>query len=392
MRTLRIREVCVYEQYVEVHNSELDLASDGYSMSVSYIGYLKEKESKVKRDGDISAAYFVLYKNKVNSIPYKKLDFLTVEGRALGLGISEMLFPLQERRNEIGNQKADSMRLASKTVFQTRDSNIGSNILTETLNGDIIKVNSELTRVDVAERNIGAYSQEEYNIRQDIRDNANSQEILTGENLPSRTPFRLAVLQQENAAKLFDFIRENEAMFFEEVIKEWIIPEFEKSVNKEHIFETYSRDTINAIMEEHSNYRINEAIKKYVITKGIFPSNDDINALKDDVMNKTPNSQFVKIIENYYKNFDKDLDIDISGEKHNPAQEIESITNFIQLLAQNPTAMEDPRLKGLIEELASRAGIQPSMLSSSKTGMQPSLTEQALRVGTPNSGVPPLAK
>lgn len=392
MRSMRLKEITVFEQYVEVPNEELDLEGDDWSMSLSYIAYLSEPK-KNKNDKEIEADYFILYKSKVDKIPYKKLDFLTVEGRALGLGISEMLFPLQERRNEMGNQKAESMRLSSKTVFQTRDKTIEGNILTETLNGDILKVNSELTRVDVAERNLGAFQQEEGNIRQDIRDNANAQEILTGEALPSRTPFRLAVLQQENASKLFDFIRENMGMFYEEVITEWTVPEFEKSVNKEHIFETYSKETIRALVEENTNYRINQAIKKYVMINGEYPREEDVQALKDSITSNTPDSKFVKIIESYYKNFDKDLDIDITGEKHDTAQRVETMNNMLQLLAQNPQIMQDPQLKRMLEEIASETGIEPSVFSTGGgNAMQPSLAQNAIGVGTPNSGTPPLAR
>ena len=389
MRDMDLSEITVYEQYVEVSNEELDIAGDGYSMSQSYIAFLADKK---KKDKSTEAAFFTLYKRKVDEMPYKKIDFLTIEGRALGLGVSEMLFPLQERRNEMGNQKADSMRLSSKTVFQTRDKNIEGNLLTETVNGDILKVNSELTRVDVAERNLGAFQQEEANIKQDTRDNANAQEILTGETMPSRTPFRLAVMQQENASKLFDFIRENLGMFLEEVLNEWVLTEFEKDTNKEHIFELYSRDTIKAVMKDHNNYRINEAIKKYVISSGKFPTEEELVVLEEQLNGNISDSTFVKVVQDYYKNFEKNLDIDITGEKHDSAQQVETLNNLIMLIAQNPAVVSDPTIQPLLDQVLELTGIAPSVFNTQRAAVSPTIAQQATGVGTPNAGSAPIAQ
>ena len=336
-------------------------------------------------------SYKVLFKQATDEIPYKKVDFLTINGRAQGLGIAEMLFPLQERRNEMGNQKADSMRLSSKTLFQTRDKNISGNMLTDVLNGDIFNVQSEITQVPTEERNLGAYQQEENNVKQDIRDNANAQEILTGENLPSRTPFRLAALQQQNAGKLFEFIRENMGMFFEEVIKEWIVPEFEKSIDKDHVFQIYSRETLREVVKEDVNRRINEGIKKQVMITGRFPSQQETEVLAQVLQAKAEDGEkFAEIHKGYFKNFDKDLDIDVTGEKHDKQSKLETASSFMQLLAQNPAAMEDPRLRPLFEEIASLSGLNPGVVPRDVAGGGQAPNQAT--VGTSNPGVAPLAK
>lgn len=394
MRLANNYDINVYEYYAEVPNEEAGKSGDGWTMSVSFVA-CSDTLLKKKTHKENAFKYMkVLYVAPVKEIPYKKVDYLKIEGRAQGLGIGEMLFPLQERRNEMGNQKAASMRIAAKTILQTRDKKVEGNILDNLDNGDIIKVDAEITQVMTEERNLGAYAQEEANIKQDIRDNANSQEILTGENLPSRTPFRLGVLQQQNAAKLFDFIRENIGMFLEEVITEWVLPEFEKDTNKEHIFETYSRDTIKALMKEHNNFRINEAIKKSVLANGKFPSEQELLILEETLNSNIGDTKFVKVIKGYFNNFDRDLDIDVTGEKHDAAQEVETLNNFMQLLAQNPALMDDPRLKPLLETLAERTNISPSILPSSNKSGQPSSAElgAGLGVGTPNTGATPLAK
>ena len=395
MRLAKNYDITVYEYYTEVPNKEAGKKGDGWTMAVSYIACSDTLVKKKMDKENVFKFMKVLYVSPVKEIPYKKVDYLKIEGRAQGLGVGEMLFPLQERRNEMGNQKAAAMRIASKTILQTRDKKVEGNILDELDNGDIIKVDSEITQVATEERNLGAYAQEENNIIKDTRDNANAQEILTGESLPSRTPFRLGVLQQENAAKLFDFIRENLGMFVEEVLIEWVLPEFEKDTNKEHIFETYSRDTIKAIMKEHNNYRINEAIKKYVIVNGSFPSEEDLLLLEETLMQNIGDTKFVKVIKDYYKGFDKDLDIDITGEKHNSAQQVETLNNLMMLIAQNPAVTQDPQLQGLLDQVLELTGVSSSVFSNQRSAQvapTPAEAAQATGVGTANAGSTPIAQ
>jgi len=393
MRLAKQHDITIYEYYAEIPKSEAGLEGEGWTMSVSYIAASDTLVKKKMTKGTAFNFMKVLYVAPVKSIPYKKVDYLTIEGRAQGLGIGEMLFPLQERRNEMGNQKAAAMRIASKTILQTRDKKVEGNILDELDNGDIIKVDSEITQIATEERNLGAYAQEENNIIKDTRDNANAQEILTGESLPSRTPFRLGVLQQQNAAKLFDFIRENIGMFLEEVIVEWVLPEFEKDVNKEHIFGVYSRDTLKAIMKEHNNYRINEAIKKYVIGNGKFPSEEELLILEESLNSQIGDSKFVKVVKDYFKDFDKDLDIDITGEKHDSAQQVETLNNLLMLIAQNPAVIQDPTLAPILDQILELTGIAPNVLNTNKgAAVAPTAAAQATGVGTANAGSTPIAQ
>ena len=319
---------------------------------------------------------------------YKKLDLFTIEGRALGLGIIELLFDLQMRRNEMGNQKADSMRVTSKTIFQTQDGNIDGNMLTDLLNGDIIIADRPITQIDTTERNLGAYAQEEGNIIKDTRDLTYAQEIITGESLPSRTPFRLGVLQLQQASKIFEFIKENISMFLEEVFIEWIIPDFEEDIDKDLIFEIHDAKTLRNVVEGDVNRRLNEAIKKIVLSTGSFPTQTEIDVTREALMADADKPQFVETLKGYFKDFNKTLYIDMSGEQHNSAQEVETMTNMIQLMAQNPNIMQDPQLKDFLMAIAAKTGVDPSLLSSQQgNAVQPALNQVA-----PLGGQTPLAQ
>lgn len=381
----KITDALVYEFYAEFPNKELGLKGDGYSKGVKYIAYGEYIDEKKKTQ--IFAKE--LFAKKVEKFPYKKIDYFRIEGRALGLGVIEMLFDSQYRWNEMANQKANSMKLSSKHLFQTRDDTVEDNIMSDLLDGDIIKVRSEITPIATEERNLGAYSQEERNIMDIVRSNANAFEVMTGESMPSGTPFRLGAMLNQNAGKLFEFIRENLGLFLEEVITEWVLPEFEKKATVEHIFELYDSETIELIVERDANRRINEAIKNYVINNGTSPTKQEVEIIKEHEMSNRKDVQFVKIIKGWLR-FDKTIRIDPTGEQTNTQQKVESISNFIQLLAQNPAVMTDPRLKKMLDKLAEEVGLSPALLAGGPQ-MQPSLAELGAGpgVGSPTPGAVP---
>jgi hypothetical protein len=376
----------VYEYYSTFKDDEIGLGNTGkYIKARVYLGKLevKEKDGTMKPDG------VILKKEKVSSFPYKKLDYFTIEGRALGLGIAEMLFDVQERWNEMANDKAVSMRLGNKQLFQTRDTSTAGNILTDLLNGDILQVNSEITKIDTSERNLQAYGQEENNMLYHVRSLANAQEVLTGEALPSRTPFRSLALQQQSAGKLFEFIRQNIGMFLEEVFIEWVLPMFDKNVIKEHTFRMYEPEDILQIVEADINSRINESIKKYVIQTGYFPTQEEIDIIKADLKSREGKQKelFLDIIEGWL-DFDYDIQIDITGEKINKQAEVETGINILQLLAQNPQAMSDERFMKLIQYIATSSGLDPMVIPSGSPAEVPTAGEMGAGSMNPTASIP----
>ena len=360
MRKEKENETTIYEMYAELPNKEIKGQSGkGYSKALAIISEDKEK---------------VLYSHKVKEFPYKKVDYLTIEGRALGLGIAEMLFDAQVKWNTMANQKARSMELGSKHLYQTRDDAIANNIMTDLLDGEILRVNSEIQPISTEERNLGAYSQEEGKLMSIIRNIANAHEITTGESLPSRTPYRLGAMMQQQASKLFEFIRQNLSMFLEEVFKEWVLPKFEKEITKEHIFEVYDNRTIDLLVEKDVNRRLNQAILDYVIANGTYPLEQEVAGLKQLLISQRDDTEFVKILDKYLE-FDKSLTIDISGEQSDKSSQLESVTNFMQLLGQNPTLLQDERFRPMIEELAKQIGIAPNLMPGKGQAQMPSLNE-----------------
>ncbi len=294
--------------------------------------------------------------------PYAELNLFDIEGRGLGLGIFEMLFDLQQRRNEMGNCKATSMRISSKQIFQTRGNTIEKNVLTDIESGTILSNGgSEITPIATEERNLSTYQQEENNIRELAREIANNQEVASGGDLPSGTPYRLGVLMSQNASKLHEFIREKFGLFLEDILKRWLIPVFEKEIVAGFNLEIRTPELLQRVIEEDINQRLNETIKKYFLAYGDFPRPDELEMFKATMRKEYAGKQFVKIPPKYFE-FTKDLKVIITGENSNLKQQIESISNLIQLLSQNPGVLDNPATQKLFGALLEKVGISPTLL------------------------------
>ena len=78
----------------------------------------------------------------------------------MGIGRIEILFDNQVRTNEISNQQAKSSYWSTLRIWQTRDEGINRNLLTDVVNGEILNVESEVSQIDMSDRNLAYYNQE----------------------------------------------------------------------------------------------------------------------------------------------------------------------------------------------------------------------------------------
>ena len=324
---------------------------------------------------------------------YKDIGYLDIDGRCMKLGVFELGFAFQERWNQIANEKNLAMKLGSKMIFQTRGKTVESNLMTETENGDIIKIDSELNRVSTGVENLGVYSQEENNILGLFRNLSNSQEIMTGESMPSGTPFRLGALLNQNSGMLFQYIREKMSIYLKEVVVDWLLPEFEKEIKKddEIILQLFNEGLAEEIIERDINRRLNEGIKAYVIANGRFPTQQEIDQVASQLQSEYNKGNVFAKFKASFLDFEKDIEVEIDGEGINITQKVESITNFTQLLAQNPGILQDPVTKKLFSHLMELTGISPGMVGKAQqVPMQPPLNEVAAPPGGNVGAQPPM--
>ena len=299
---------------------------------------------------------FILFADEITKMPYKEYHRGRYKKRWWREGLYELLFDIQVRGNQIGNQIAQGLEWASKTVFFSPDKLVVQNILSDLANGDIIKT-TNLAQVPVRMQGLDQLIAEWNRLIQLANDIANSQEIVQGENLPSGTPFRLGALLNQNANKLFDFIREKLAIPFSEIFEEWIIPELVSDMRGE--------DVLRLVGESSVLSRLHEMIVQDWYIKNLIaigPHTEEIaKTLKEKKMeelSKRPQI-LMKELKKVFEGFKPNVSVVITGENVSLDSDLQTLSTFIQL-EQDPI-----RRQALIEVAMRKKGLDVGALPKS---------------------------
>ena len=342
-------EFHIYERNGEVSEKEYNMAkgeSDGsenkYILAKVIVGGTqKDKPTQI------------LFCEEISEKPYKEYHRSTYCGRWLRMGLYEILMDIQTRANEIGNQIARGLEWASKTVFRSSDKLIAQNILTDLQNGDIVK-SVDLTQVNTRMDGLDQLIADWNRLMQMADSLANSYEVVTGENLPARTAFKLAAQQNMNANKLFTYIRQKLGIAFQEVIEEWILPNLLKNLKTQDILRLTSED---GALNQYYEALINSWYIRNLLS---FPPHDEkmaidikMQKLQELLRNK---EAVVKLEKEMWNDFYPRVRVSITGENYAVAVEMDTLSSFIEL-------EKDPvRRTALIEMAMKKKNINVSNL------------------------------
>lgn len=327
---------------------------------------------------DLEKQGLILYKKEIKSIAdvYKEVHFDREEGRWLGVGIIEDLRDSQIMKNEQINQMMLAIKLANLILFQTGDETIARNILTDLVNGDIVKVKADLRRIDTQNHGLNTDTLLSKEIQTIADALSNSYEVTTGESLPSGTPFSLGMLIDKNANKLFDFILENMGLFIQEVFESWIIPELEKDLTKAHLLEIADKDEIKWIMERIKKGKVWEAVGKYITENGKMPTQAEV-MLADQVLTERMQdneSIALDLPDNFY-NFEKAVEVNVTDERHNKGEQLTTLGSIMQVLGQNPAMIESPVFQQILD-IAGFSEVDVNKVEKAQQPQQPQQMQQ----------------
>lgn len=156
------------------------------------------------------------------------------KGKWFREGMYELLFDHQVRYNDITNQIARGLEWASRVLFSHTDVQTLQNIRTALDNGSLIK-SADIKQIEVRLQGFDQLVNDRNNIIQEANDIANSYEVVQGKNLPASTAFRTAAMMDQNASKLYVFLRQKLAIAYKRVFKEFVLPDLVKSMKYKDI-------------------------------------------------------------------------------------------------------------------------------------------------------------
>ncbi len=270
----------------------------------------------------------VLFIEKLDESPYKEYHRTPYSGRWLRMGMYETLFDIQTRANQIGNQIAQGLEWAAKTVFRSSDRVIAQNILTDLQSGDIIKsqdLQQVTTRMEGLDQLIA-----DWNRLMKLADElANSYEVITGAGVAGAKAQKTAALMNMNAAKFFDFMRDKLGIAFQDLIEDWILPDLLKALNRKKV--------LRLTADSGALTKYYEAVIEdwYVQNLLTFPphNSDQAKIIKGEKLKEimaNPEA-VVQLEKDMWKEFKPRVKVIITGENFNVITEIQDLIQFAGL-------------------------------------------------------------
>lgn len=290
--------------------------------------------------------------------PYWEFHAEKVPGRWLGVGVVESLFEPQVRQNELANLQSKSSYWASLQVFQTRDSAINRNLLSDVRNGEIINVDSEITKVDISDRNLAFFNDEHQKWMRNRDELTFSYDVVQGERLPAGTPLGSAQLAVTQTLSYFEGIQENVALDIKEMLYAVILPQFEKDNTLEHTLRLVGQDLDQYIAMVRNELVLKEVVRM-AVNYGKIVSNEDVEAIRVAIEEsiKQEKEKIVTIPLGFYKDLKYDVDIDITGESVDTRVRSATLFALLQAMTADPTMTTDPVKKKFLYQMGEDGGV-----------------------------------
>lgn len=343
--------VCVLEVEGEFSKEYLGEDDDSFCLQKHFILADKEEEPVA-----------VLHSQEQKTSDYKYLPWLEASGRSLGIGIAEDGFEAQIATNDAILKWDDIMEVASRPVVVSDSDILQNNILDDMVVGDVLRVEKgsqtsllNMTPPSLVElRNAVEQWDNQYSRA------TSTFEAVTGETMPSGTPFRSVAMQNQEAQSMFLYRREEADIFWREVITDWVLPHVKSKLTREHILA--SDFTIDELMMIDEAFSIDKANKKVIenAIKGKAMTQEEYEKeiqLQKELIQKTGSRRFIEIPNDYFKDAEFDVDILITGEQLNKSATFESISNILATVGSNPAILQDPIMNKLFAKVVELAGV-----------------------------------
>jgi hypothetical protein len=371
----------IYERYGEVEESELTGGNSDKMVRSLFIVAEPQSQSKDTQGNVTKDEGVILSKTKwYGDYPFEDCHYEKTKGRWLGVSPVEKLFPVQERFNELANQKRISMEISALHLFNTQSRQVPNNLRKYAESGDVIITDSPITPIANEERNLSAFQFEEASYKQLGDALSFSPDAFRGEALPASTPATNAVIQNNNINSYYQLKRENFGMFLNSIFLKHVLPNLMKDISKDHILRFMGdADTIGKLDSIISPYFVKKEVIKRVLN-GEDMTAEHLQMIEQQVTNslkKQGAERFLEITKDLYKNCEFDFDFIITNEQEDLQVTAMNTFQIINTIASNPAILDNPVTKTLLYRYADMIGVPSAELDIAYEGMQEQKAQQA---------------
>lgn len=331
-----------------------------------------------------------IYEEPEDLFPYREFHLEKIPGRWLGVGVVELNMDPQIRTNEITNLRAKSSFFASLNIWQSKDNTLDSNLRNDVQNGQILKVLDRVERVPTEERNTYAWAEEESGWSRSRDENSMTFDVIRGERLPGSTPLGSAQLAAQMSMSYFEGIRKKIAIDLKTFIRDDVAKDFLSHNNLEHYVKLAGADYdkwVDLVIVEKTKLELLDYI---LFQKGRIPSTTELDVIKSVVSEKARVGKDIELSlpKNFYKDFDYDIDIVITGQERNTIAESQNTMLIMQMIQQDSEVLTDPKKKRAFSRILDAMGMNISDFELEEdVNLQSTVETNAQQSGAMGGGV-----
>lgn len=356
----------VHERFGEVPESWVVKGGDENKMVRALMIVCGVDSTEKNEEGDVMRENgLILFKSKwFGEYPFVDAHYDKTDGRWLGIGVVEDLFSVQERTNELTNEKRESMTISNKHIFQTQDRTIVKNILKDVSNGAVLLAGANGGLIPLAneERNMNAFVSEENRYSNQAKEVTFSYDAIRGQANPSSTPATNAVIQDRNASSVFGNKRENLGNVLRNFFNDFVLPQCVSDLSSEHIMLFTGGPEEIAKLDDVIASNLSWQYGKDELLNGKVVNQEDIKEQLLKELRKSGANRYLFIKEKFYKNLNVKFDINTQNEQEDSTLITQNLFGIIQALSANPGVISDPVIKELFYTYAEKLGVSPIKL------------------------------
>jgi hypothetical protein len=303
----------------------------------------------------------ILYEAEENEDTFIKFDWEEMAGRTLSRGVFEQGFHHQMMMNDMVIKKKQILDVAAKLGIVTDDETFEQN-MSELVNGFIWNLQGGKS-VQPFAFNTSMLPQLDQTLNQvedQLKVVTSTYEAVTGETLPSGTPFRSVAIQNQEGSSLFAYRRENLAERWQEPVEKWFMPHVRKKVTRDHLLSgTYGTQHLKMLDEAFARREVRrEMLEDLKSGKGvkIQAEYNDLYRLKMDMQRRNADRRFLDIKKGDLDYKDGQVKIVTSNEGQNKAVAMERIQGVLGQITAAPEMLRLQPVRHLIAKLIDLTG------------------------------------
>lgn len=316
-----------------------------------------------------------LFKGKESDQIFKFLARDAIFGRALGFGGIEELFEPQVWTNFNIIHHTRLIEAASKVLLKSTDSAVVARHptgLKDLENLEVIELQEgkDIGQLDTYPRSAALFEK----ANQDWEIHANKTAVTNNSGMgispPAGTSGKLLEADISESHSLHEDRRGKIASFFDEVWKDWVIPQIARDITKgQEFMADLDLNEMHYVADALVTGEAERMKKEKVLNGENAASEDDIEQYKQKVRDEFMaggSKRFMKILKNELKDSPIDVEIDIGGKQKNLSKVTEKMFRMLGFMISlyNPQtntfpAFDDPRVMGYFNQITENEGLSP---------------------------------